>query len=181
MSMGKRFHGPSQPRRACLFVGSGIHRSAARTTCNFKTATPVVYGISGRGHPPLHPPCRRPPAPLCLTIRLRLLGNFGWTQGQAEPADDAAARRVAPVPVRRPTNCGLEDTTAPTEHAGRALFSANRIGDRPVRILTVPIRAPLHDVAMHVIQSPSVPLLLTNRMCLTITIFVVPSVITERP
>jgi hypothetical protein len=73
----------------------------------------------------------RPQAALSC-LGLTLLGNSGWTQGEAETVAVVPVRRVAPVPVGRPTERGPVAPTAATEHAARACGWTNRIGSRPL-------------------------------------------------
>ena len=73
-----------------------------------------------------------------LLVRLRRLGDSGWTQGNAEADAKAADRRVVPEPARRPTIRGLAAPTAATEHAERALFWASRIADCTFGIISGP-------------------------------------------
>ena len=86
-----------------------------------------------------------------LLVRLRRLGDSGWTQGNAEAVAVVAVRRVVPAPERRPTIRGPDEPTAATVHAVRALTRSNRIADCTVGILTVPVAAPLPDVPVHIV------------------------------
>ena len=52
-----------------------------------------------------------------LLVRLRRLGDSGWTQGNAEAADRAAARRGADAAARRPAARCIAAPTAAAEHA----------------------------------------------------------------
>ena len=83
---------------------------------------------------------------------LRLLGDFRLgTQGKAEAAAVVAVRRDAPVPVRRPTTCGVSVPIAATDHAVRAVFWASRIADGTLGVFTVSVAAPVPDVPVHVV------------------------------
>ena len=92
-----------------------------------------------------------------LLVRLRRLGDSGWTQGNAEAVVAVVAeRRVVPVTGRRPTKRGHEAPTAATGHAARALTWATRIADCTLWIFFVPVAAPFPNIPMHVVKTPGV-------------------------
>ena len=115
-----------------------------------------------------------------LLVRLRRLGDSGWTQGNAEAVVEVADRRDEPDPDRRPTIRGLVEPTAATDHAERALFWATRIADCTVGILTVPVAAPLPNIPMHVVKTPGIRLQKANRMCPVRTVAFKPTVLGHR-
>ncbi len=111
--------------------------------------------------------------------RLRLLGDFRETQGNAVADAIDAVRRVEPVPVRRPIIRGLAVPTAATVHAARAPFRARWITDGTLGVFVEPIATPLKDIPMHVAETPSVCFLLAHRVRLIVTVLIKPSIVAQ--
>ena len=88
-----------------------------------------------------------------LAVRLRRLGDSGWTQGNAKAEAAAAVNRHAPVAVRRPAIRGLAAPTAAPVHAERVRRGTNWIYHSRRRIVPIPVRTPLPDIPMHVMES----------------------------
>ena len=84
--------------------------------------------------------------------RLRLLARR--TQGNTKAVTDVAARRRDPVAVRRPTELGGEAKTAATQHAVRARCSTTRVRYATTWVISIPILAPLPNIAVHIVQAP---------------------------
>jgi len=108
--------------------------------------------------------------PACLhsvlrSHRLRLLARR--TQGKAEARVAVAVRRVAPVAARRTAEPGGVAPAAAPEHPVRARCWATRVTERRrgIVVRTIPIFAPLPNVAMHVMQTKFVCLESANRRC----------------
>lgn len=87
-----------------------------------------------------------------LLVRLWRLGDSGGTQGNAEADVEVAASRRERVPGRRPTTGHVAPTAAPA-HATQARRRTNWILHRRSRIDSIPVRTPLPDITMHVIQT----------------------------
>ena len=110
---------------------------------------------------------------------LLLFGDSGWTQGKAEAEVDNAVPRRATAPDRRPAVRGIEDPTAATEHAAQALPWSNGIADCTLGIFTVPVATPFREIPMHVIKPPSVCLLLSDGVRLTVAVSIKPSIVAQ--
>src|SRR5438045_1538925 len=90
----------------------------------------------------------------------------GLNSGQTEAQVVDPVPRRAPAPVRRPREPRVEAPAPAPDHPGRGLSRPRQIdGWRlPVIIGLVPVRTPLPDVAVHVVQAEGVRLLLPDRM-----------------
>jgi hypothetical protein len=115
-----------------------------------------------------------------LLVRLRRLGDSGWTQGKAEAADVETVRQVAPVTSAGPAIRGLEVPTAATAHADRALTWASRIADCTFWIFFVPVAAPFPNIPMHVVKTPGIRFQKANRMCPVRTVAIKPTVLGQQ-
>ena len=90
-----------------------------------------------------------------------------------------AERRAEPEAVRRPTITGGVVPTAATEHAGRARVSPTRVRHSTTRIIAIPVLTPLPNIAVHVIQAPSIRFFAADGMTCLSRVSTEPSVIAE--
>ena len=106
-------------------------------------------------------------------LRLGLLARR--TQGNTKAVEDAV-RRHEPAAARRPTILGGAVPTAATEHAVRAP-GAPGVSHATTRVIPIPILAPLPNIAVHVIQTPSIRFFAAYWMSIAVRVVVVPTVI----
>ena len=110
-------------------------------------------------------------------MRLRLLAR--QSQGNTKAEVEVAVRRKVPVAVCRPTIHGGVAPTAATVHAVRAQCSTRRIRYRAARVIAIPILAPLKNIAVQVVQAPSIWFFAADWMSFIVSIVIVPSVIAK--
>jgi len=113
------------------------------------------------------PSCRLPnkhPGPPALPSPLRGWRGSQRTQGKAKAEAEVPARRDVPVAEGRPAARGHAVPAAAPEDAEGASTRTHRIPQRATRVISLPVAAPLPYIPVHVVQTPCVRLLLTDRV-----------------
>src|SRR5262249_49727892 len=102
-------------------------------------------------------------------------------EGQAETQVASPVVRRVPVALRRPGVAGEVEPAPAAEHPVRGPRRARRILHRRILVIVgrIPVPTPLPDVTQHVVESPRVWSLLTDRVSLMIGILIVPRVLSQ--
>lgn len=91
-------------------------------------------------------------------------GSRHWDEGHAKPNVIEGITGTAVTAIRRPAEVPREVITATAIPALRPRIRPRRIDHCATRIRALPIRTPLPDVPIHVIQPPAIRQFCPNRM-----------------
>ena len=107
--------------RHTFTFGQKTSRARGVARCFSQSSSSVFGTARSRGICPSRPRVPTTAYRSALLVRLRRLGDSGWTQGQADAEVVVADLRRVPVPVRRLANRSNVVPTAATIHAVRAV------------------------------------------------------------
>jgi len=101
-------------------------------------------------------------------------------QRHSEAVAEVAIRGLVPVAARRPRVADVVVVPAPAaQGTGIPLRRSRRIRDPSRGIIAIPVLALLPHVSVHVIQSPRVRLLLSDRMRLIVRVLTIPRLVAQ--
>ena|ERR687896_2666355 len=112
-----------------------------------------------------------------MTIFVMLSKLAAGSTRAAEAEAPAPELGNVPAPVRRAqATGGFNVEGAAPQHTILAFIRTGRVGLRSARIITIPVRHPLPDIAVHVIQIPGIRIAGAHRMSLVIGILGIPGI-----
>ncbi len=136
---------------------------------------------AGWAMPLRQPGLRKPGSAHRPAFKRALSSATRLNYGQAEAQVVAPVRRLEPAAARRPADAGEADPAPAADHPGRGPRRPPRVVHNRLLVIgiTVPIPAPLPNIAVHVIQPEGITSLLADRMGRTARVPRVPSRITQ--